>query len=299
MTRKARLIIGTRGSPLALIQAELVKHALTGFWPELAAPGAVEIAVVRTAGDRIQDRPLAEIGGKGLFTREIDEAQLSGRIDLAVHSMKDVPTYLPEGIVIPAMLPRADPRDVLIAKVTSIADLPEGAVVGTSSLRRRAQLLAARPDLRIVELRGNVQTRLAKVESGLLDATILASAGLDRLGLTVGTPIALDEMLPSPAQGAIGIACRADDDRMLALLAPVADVATMAAVTAERALLRVLDGSCGTPIAALALPDGGDLSLAGLVASIDGTDVRRAGGRGPASDAQALGETVGHDLIKG
>lgn len=297
MTRQAQLIIGTRGSPLALVQAGLVRHALSRAVPELATPGAIDIVIVRTTGDRIQDRPLAEIGGKGLFTREIDEAQLSGAIDLAVHSMKDVPTHLPDGIAIPAVLPRADPRDVLIAKAGSIAALPPNAIVGTSSLRRRSQLLAARPDVRIVELRGNVQTRLGKVESGELDATILAAAGLVRLGLETGTPIAYDEMLPSPAQGAIGIACRSDDSRMRDLLALISDDATMAAVIAERALLRVLDGSCRTPIAALALPDGDELALAGLVASLDGSDIRRARGRGTAGSPEALGERVGHDLI--
>src|SRR5215468_9010560 len=201
----ALLRLGTRGSKLALTQAGLVRDALAAAVPELAAPDAIEIVAIRTTGDAIQDRPLAEAGGKGLFVKEIEEALLSGRIDAAVHSMKDMPTAQPAGLVIAAFLPREDARDVLIAGDKSrIADLRQGAVVGTSALRRRAQLLHRRPDLAIVTLRGNVDTRLAKREAGIVEATILALAGLKRLGMAhVGAAIAEDEMLPAVGQGAV------------------------------------------------------------------------------------------------
>jgi len=295
------LRIGTRGSPLAMAQAELVRAALAAAHAELAAPGALELVVIRTTGDKILDRPLAEIGGKGLFTKEIDEALLDGRIDLAVHSMKDVPTALPEGIVIAAMPERADPRDVLLAgAAASLAGLPAGCVVGTASLRRAAQVLALRPDLTVVPLRGNVQTRLAKLARGEVGATLLAAAGLARLGLGTagGTPLEPTEMLPAVAQGAIGIACRADDARLRAILAPLGHPPTERCVAAERALLAALDGNCRTPIAAFAIEGPAGIELRGLLASPDGRQVARVQRSGPASEAERLGREAGRELLR-
>src|SRR5690242_16061995 len=278
MRTRLPLRIGTRGSPLALVQARMVREALAAADPDLAAEDAVEIRVVSTTGDRVRDRPLAEIGGKGLFTKEIEDGLLDGSLDLAVHSMKDVPTFLPAGLVIAATLPRADPRDALIANGTRrIADLPAGAVVGTASLRRAAQLLAARPDLRVVPLRGNVGTRLAKVKAGEVAATFLAMAGLVRLGLAeaASAPLEPAEMLPAVAQGAVGIETRADDDALHELLARVSHADTFRCMVAERAFLAALEGSCRTPIAALAELAGGRVRFAGLVARPDGTGLRR------------------------
>src|SRR5262245_63309681 len=245
------LRLGTRGSKLALTQTGLVRDALRVSVPTLAAPDAIEIIPIRTTGDAIQDRPLSEAGGKGLFVKEIEEALLQGRIDAAVHSMKDMPTVQPPRLLIAAFLPREDARDVLIAgEVRRIADLRQGAVVGTSALRRRAQLLHRRPDLAIVNLRGNVDSRIAKREAGEVEATILALAGLKRLGLEhVGAPVPEDEMLPAVGQGAICIECRSDDGATRALLAAINHAPTEIAVAAEHAMLAVLDGSCRTPIA--------------------------------------------------
>lgn len=293
--------IGTRGSPLAMAQAELVRAALAAARPELAAQGALTLEVIRTTGDNVQDRPLAEIGGKGLFTKEIDEALLAGRIDLAVHSMKDVPTVLPDGIVIAAMMERADPRDVLLAGgAASLAALPAGCVVGTASLRRAAQVLAARPDLTVVPLRGNVQTRLAKLARGEVGATLLAAAGLARLGLGTagGTPLEPEEMLPAVAQGAIGIACRADDTEVRGILALLRHPPTERCVAAERALLAELDGNCRTPIAALAVEGSAGIELRGLVAAPDGRHVARVQRAGAASDAERLGREAGRELLR-
>ena len=283
---------------MALAQARLVKAALLA-----AAPGlddaAVEIVVVSTQGDRIQDRTLALIGGKGLFTEEIEAGLLKGTLDLAVHSMKDMPTALPTGLVIGAVLPRADPRDALIARgPRSVAELPRGAVVGTASLRRQAQLRAARPDLVVVPLRGNVQTRLRKLEAGEVQATFLAMAGLIRLGLegVVSAVLEPEEMLPAVAQGAIGIECRADDAPVLDLLARINHAPTLTSITAERAFLGALDGSCRTPIAALAELSGPSLRLRGLVASPDGSAVDRIETAGAAADSAALGAAAGRDL---
>jgi hydroxymethylbilane synthase len=293
------LRIGTRGSPLALAQARMVRDALAAASPELAAPDAVEIRVVSTTGDRVRDRPLAEIGGKGLFTKEIEDGLLEGTLDLAVHSMKDVPTLLPAGLVIAATLPRADPRDALIARgARRIADLPAGVVVGTASLRRAAQLLAARPDLRVVPLRGNVGTRLAKVEAGEVAATFLAVAGLVRLGLpeVASAPLEPDEMLPAVAQGAIGIETRAADERLHDLLARVSHGPTFRCVVAERAFLAALEGSCRTPVAALAELDGRRVQFAGLVARPDGTGLRRIAREGDEADAEAIGAAAGAEM---
>ena len=282
------LKIGTRGSPLALVQAETVASRLRAQNPEHAC----EIVVIKTTGDHVLDRPLAEIGGKGLFTKEIEEALLDRRIDLAVHSFKDVATVLPEGLVIAAVLEREDPRDALIAgDVRRIADLPRGAVVGSASLRRRAQLLALRPDLEVVNLRGSVQTRLAKVSSGALHATLLAMAGLNRLGRSdaASAPIATAEILPAVAQGAIAIEICADDALVRVAVTALDHRPTAVAVTAERAFLRGLDGSCRTPIAAYATLDGDRIAFEGLLAEPDGKAVWRARRQGAADDAEALG----------
>ena len=246
-----RIRLGTRGSPLALVQAGMVRDAL------IAAHGvSIEIVVIRTTGDKVQDRPLAEIGGKALWTKELDRALLAREIDCAVHSMKDVETVRPAEIAIVAMLPRADVRDRLIG-AASIADLAQGATVGTSSPRRRAQLLRLRPDLRIVQFRGNVDTRLAKLAAGEADATLLAAAGLERLDRPdVGVAIALDVMLPAPAQGAVGIETRRDDNATRGLIATLDDAPTHACVRAERALLAALHADCYSPVAALASDDG-------------------------------------------
>jgi len=293
MTDRPLISLGTRGSPLAIAQTEAVRLALAAAVPELAAPGAVAIVPIRTTGDRILDRPLAEFGGKGMFTREIDEALLSGAVDAAVHSMKDVPTVLPEGIVLPAMLPREDPRDAILClsrpRPAGLADLPPGAVVGTASLRRSAFVKARRPDLRVVTFRGNVHTRLAKLSEGLADVTLLAAAGLSRLGMLdrAAAILPVSEMLPAVAQGAIGITCRKGDDRLLDWLARIADEKTMIEVACERAFLAVLDGSCRTPIGGLARLAGGRLDFSGALARTDGSAVFSADRSGPAADADA------------
>jgi hydroxymethylbilane synthase len=292
--------IGTRGSPLALAQAALTKAALLAAHPTLTAEN-VTIVPIKTTGDKVQDRTLSEIGGKGLFTKEIEEALLDGTIDLAVHSMKDMPTFLPTGLIIAAMLEREDPRDVLISPVAdSIESLPKGAVVGTASLRRQAQLLALRPDLKVQPLRGNVGTRLDKLARGEAAATLLALAGLKRLGRvdTATAILSTDAFLPAVAQGAIGIEIRENDPRVAALVTPLDHAPTTIAVAAERALLAVLDGSCRTPIAAHAEIFGTALRLRGLVALPDGTESHRAEDTGDATleGAVALGRTVGERL---
>jgi hydroxymethylbilane synthase len=294
------LRIGTRGSPLALAQTNEVRHRLAEAHPALAAEDAVEVAIIKTSGDAVQDRALADIGGKGLFTKEIDEAMLAGLIDLAVHSMKDVPTWLPGGIALACMLEREDPRDVFIAKnARTLAELAKGAVVGTGSLRRQAQILHRRPDLKVTFLRGNVETRLRKLREGHMDATLLALAGLRRLGLTDAATAILnpDDILPAVGQGAIGVTCRTDDTRARAYLAPLNHAETFARVTAERAMLEVLDGSCRTPIAGLAEVVAGRLLLRGLVARPDGSQLIATRREGAVVDAEALGRAVGHDLL--
>ncbi len=285
------MTIGTRGSPLALAQAEMVRRALAAACPELAEPDAVAVRVIRTSGDRFLDRPLTEIGGKGLFTKEIEEALLAGEIQVAVHSMKDVPTELPAGLEIAACLPRADPRDAMIGPAdTALAGLPAGAVIGTASLRRAAQVRAMRPDLRIVNLRGNVQTRLRKVREGAITATFLAAAGLERLGLLGEANRLLDaeEMLPAVGQGAIGIEVRSDDRRTLDFLARIDHLDTRLCVEAERVFLAALDGSCRTPIAALCEMADGSVRFRGLLAEPDGSRVHRVQLRGEAAAARRL-----------
>ena len=292
------LRLGTRGSKLALTQAGLVRDALAAAVPALAAPDAIEIVAIRTTGDVIQDRPLSEAGGKGLFVKEIEEALLTQRIDAAVHSMKDMPVLQPAGLEIVAFLPREDARDVLIAGETKrIADLKRGAVVGTSALRRKAQLLHLRPDLAIVNLRGNVDTRLAKREAGVVEATLLALAGLKRLGVAhVGTPVPEDEILPAVGQGAVCIECRADDARTRAWLAAIDHRPTAVCVAAEHAMLAVLDGSCRTPIAGHAVLSGDSLRLRGLIVTPDGSELLATERQGPASDAEAMGRDAGLEL---
>ncbi len=290
------LKIGTRGSPLALIQANDVRDRLLAAHDGLD----VEIVIIRTTGDRVQDRPLAKIGGKGLFIKEIEEALFSGGIDLAVHSMKDVETQLPEGLGISVILPREDPRDAFISNwAGSLRELPAGATVGTSSLRRQAQIRYARPDLRIVPFRGNVETRLRKLNDGEADATLLAISGLRRLGMAdVAAQIMdIDEMLPAVAQGAVGVETRVNDARAMAYLRPLNDAASARRVAAERAMLAALDGSCHTPIAALAEFDGPDiLTLRGRIANLDGTVVHDVARRGPVGDAEAMGADAGREL---
>ena len=255
---------------------------------------------LKTTGDRVLDRPLADVGGKGLFTKELDEALLAGRIDFAVHSTKDVPTWLPDGLLLAAFLPRADPRDAFIARTAaSLAALPAGALIGTASLRRQAQIRHRRPDLRVVPLRGNIGTRLAKLAAGEIDATLLAVAGLTRLGLAdrATAILSADEMLPAVGQGAIGITCRADDDDCLRLLAAIDDAATALAVRAERAMLAALDGSCRTPIGGYArIAADGALLLDGLVARPDGSHLLAGRRRGTTGEAADLGFDLGREL---
>jgi hydroxymethylbilane synthase len=292
-----RLRIGTRGSPLALIQAETVGAALQRAYPDVA----LDYRVVRTSGDRIQDRPLAEVGGKGLFTKEIEQALLDGEIDLAVHSMKDVETFLADGLCIAAMLPREDPRDVLLSAGGERLDmLAKGARIGTSSIRRQAQLLHRRPDLRVVPFRGNVQTRLNKLQAGEAEATLLAAAGLKRLArLDLATEVLdADSMLPAAGQGAIGIEARASDTAVMAMLERIDHRATHLCVAAERAMLAALDGSCRTPIGALAELDetGRRLRLRGLVARPDGSELHRRDRGAAVEDAPAMAADLGAEL---
>lgn len=291
------LRLGTRGSPLALAQARMVRQALAaahGFDPDQIA-----IEVIRTSGDRIQDRPLADVGGKGLFTKEIEEALAADTIDLAVHSSKDMPTMLPPGLVLSAFMEREDPRDVFISrKAKTIADLPRGATVGTASLRRQAMVKRKRPDLTIVPLRGNVETRLRKLDEGVAAATLLALAGLKRLGLADAATAVLDvnEFLPAVGQGAIGIETRADDGRTRELLAAINHADTFSALGAERAFLAVLDGSCRTPIGGHATISGGRLRFRGMVVKPDGSEAFEASREGNVRDAEELGADAGAEL---
>ena len=293
----ARLTIGTRGSPLALWQAHAVRDALA---QKLARPPeSIVIEVIRTSGDKIQDRALSEAGGKGLFTKEIEEALLDKRVDLAVHSAKDVATLLPEGLHLAGYLPRADVRDALILRSgASLSDLPSGARVGTASLRREAQLRRVRPDLDVKLLRGNVHTRLAKVQDGEFDGTLLALAGLTRLGLAEKASALLDtdDFLPAVGQGAVAIECRMDDPETNAAIAAIACGDTGIALAAERALLAALDGSCRTPIAGLATVSGREVRLRGLVMTPDGRDSAAIDMSGAADEAAMLGAVAGAEL---
>ncbi|XP_009125721.1 porphobilinogen deaminase, chloroplastic [Brassica rapa] len=303
-TRTAIIRIGTRGSPLALAQAYETRSKLQAIHPELTEDGAIHIEIIKTTGDKILSQPLADIGGKGLFTKEIDEALINGHIDIAVHSMKDVPTYLPEKTVLPCNLVREDVRDAFIClTAASLADLPAGSVVGTASLRRKSQILHKYPSLTVEEnFRGNVQTRLSKLQGGKVHATLLALAGLKRLSMTenVASVLSLDEMLPAVAQGAIGIACRTDDDKMASYLASLNHEETRLAVACERAFLETLDGSCRTPIAGYAAKDEeGNCLFRGLVASPDGTRVLETSRKGPYvfEDMVKMGKDAGQELL--
>lgn len=297
MADSSILMIGTRGSPLALAQAHETQrrlHRALG-WADEQLP----LSIIRTTGDAIQDRPLSEAGGKGLFTKELDIALLDGAIDLAVHSAKDLPTALPDGIAIIGYLPREDARDAFISRrADSLGALPQGAVVGSASLRRQAQVLRLRPDLRLTLLRGNVGTRLRKLESGEVDATLLAMAGLRRLGLTehVTTLLDIEDFLPAVGQGAIAIAIRSGDERVASALQPILEPATGHALAAERAFLAVLDGSCRTPIAGHARAIGPDLHMRGMVLRPDGAECLQVETGGAFSDAAALGREAGLDL---
>jgi hydroxymethylbilane synthase len=291
------LRIGSRGSPLALVQAREVQGRLA------AAAGLgverIEIKIIRTTGDIVQDRPLADAGGKGLFAKEIEEALLAGSIDLAVHSSKDLPTFLPSGLVLAGFLPREDARDAFVSpKAATLRDLPTGAVVGTASPRRGALVKRMRPDVRVVSLRGNVETRLRKLDAGEADATLLAVAGLKRLGLLSAARTILDpdEFVPAVGQGAIGLEIRADDARTRALVATIADADTATAVTAERAFLAVLDGSCRTPIGGHAIVRGAAIRFHGIIIKPDGSEafeVVREGARGAATE---IGADAGREL---
>jgi hydroxymethylbilane synthase len=294
---KTLLRIGSRGSPLALVQARQVQSRIAAACD--LDPAAIEIKVIRTTGDAIQDRPLSDAGGKGLFTKEIEEALLSNAIDLAVHSSKDMTTVLPEGLALSAFLPREDARDAFISsKAKSLRELPADAVVGTASLRRQALVKRIRPDVAVVPLRGNVETRLRKIEAGEADATLLAVAGLKRLGLlsAAAALLDIDEFLPAVGQGAIGIETRAGDTATLALVARIDDADTATALAAERAFLAVLDGSCRTPIGGHARISGGTVRFRGIIVKPDGSEafeVRREGDRALAVE---LGADAGREL---
>jgi hydroxymethylbilane synthase len=293
----APLRIGTRGSAMALFQAGLVRERLAAAHPDLAA--AIEVVPIRTSGDREQSRRLAEIGGKGLFTKEIEEALLDRRIDLAVHSLKDVETFLPPGLEIACVLPRDDPREAFLSpRAASLGELPRGAVVGTSSLRRQAQLLRRRPDLEIVPLRGNVDTRIAKLAAGEVDATILALCGLVRLGREAAAREILSPaaMLPAIGQGALAIECRSEDLKLRERLLALNDRASGAAVAAERAMLAALDGSCKTPIGGLAEAAGGGLQIKGAIWKPDGSEEIAGERSGAMAEAEALGADLGREL---
>jgi hydroxymethylbilane synthase len=289
--------LGTRGSPLALAQANEARRLLA------AAHGweieRIALQVIRTTGDRIQDRSLADVGGKGLFTKEIDAALLAGAIDAAAHSAKDLPSIMPDGVAIAAYLPREDVRDALISALAgTIEDLPHGATFGAASLRRQAQALRLRPDLKPALLRGNVETRLSKAESGAVGATLLALAGLKRLGLAhrARAVLDIDKFLPAPGQGAIAITARSDDARTLEVLKAISDVETTVALTTERAFLAELEGSCRTPIAGLARLEAGRLRLMGEVLRPDGSERFDIAAEGAPADAERLGREAGREL---
>jgi hydroxymethylbilane synthase len=292
------LKIGTRGSPLALAQAHETRARLSQAFD--LEESCFEIIVIKTTGDRVLDRPLKEIGGKGLFTREIEDDLLSGRIDIAVHSMKDMPTEQPTGLILDTYLPREDVRDAFVSLTKNSMDaLEAGQKLGSSSLRRKAQLMLARPDLEVVEFRGNVQTRLKKLEDGVADATFLAAAGLNRLGLSHIAKSFLDPdvMLPAVAQGAIGIERRSEDTRVAEILSAIHDTPTGQRLAAERAFLRGLDGSCETPIAGLAELDGSTLRLRGEVLRPDGSEAINDDQSCPIEDAEILGAEMANKII--
>ena len=290
------LRIATRKSPLALWQANFVKDRLEALHPDLQ----VELVPMSTQGDKILDTPLAKVGGKGLFVKELETAMLEGRADIAVHSMKDVPVEFPDGLGLHTICEREDPRDAFVSNhFNQIDELPQGAVVGTSSLRRQCQLRAARPDLVIRDLRGNVNTRFAKLDAGEYDAIILAAAGLKRLEMAhrIAAFIEPEQSLPANGQGAVGIECRLDDHELHALLAPLEHPETRIRVLTERAMNRALQGGCQVPIGAYALVQGEEVWLRGLVGSPDGSRVIRDEIRGPLAEGEALGHTLAQRLL--
>jgi len=298
----APLRIGTRGSPLALAQAYETRKRLLASFPELNEEGAIEICVMKTQGDMILDKSLMELGGKGLFTKELDTALLGNEVDICVHSMKDVPTWLPEGTVLPCTLPREQTNDAFIHKdgsVKRIEDLPDHSVIGTASLRRQAQIMAKNPTLKCVNFRGNVQTRLRKLDDGVVDATLLAIAGLKRMDMDGCATSVLDwdEMLPAVAQGAIGIQCRSDDERSLKYLAALNHADTLACVECERAFLEALDGNCKTPIAGQArIVSDNTIEFRGLIAMPDGSQKFEVTSSGPVEDGKEIGRKAGENL---
>jgi hydroxymethylbilane synthase len=292
----SRVRIATRKSALALWQAEFVKAQLEHFHPGIT----VELVPMSTQGDKILDTPLAKIGGKGLFVKELETAILEDRADIAVHSMKDVPVEFPEGLMLSTICEREDPRDAFVSnRYANLAELPQGAVVGTSSLRRQCQIKAMRPDLQIRDLRGNVNTRLAKLDAGEFDAIILAAAGLIRLGFVerIRNYISIEQSLPANGQGAVGIECRSADLAIQALLAPLEHANTRSAVLAERAMNRALQGGCQVPIGAFAVLEGEHLWLRGLVGQLDGREILRAEVRGLSADAELLGQQLASALL--
>ncbi|WP_028580387.1 hydroxymethylbilane synthase [Desulfogranum japonicum] len=294
---KSLLRIGTRASELAVTQSEWVGKQITAAYPEIS----IELVKIKTKGDKILDVPLAKVGGKGLFVKEIEDAMLAGEVDLAVHSMKDVPTELPDGLHVPIVPVREIPQDAFVSdKYNSLAELPEGSTVGTSSLRRKAQLTALRPDLVITDLRGNLQTRLKKMEDGLYDAIILAGAGLQRMGMQahIRTLFSPEQMLPAIGQGALGIELRKSDTQLFEILQTLHDHTTAIAVTAERAFLLRLEGGCQVPIGAYAVVDKEQVSLTGLIASIDGTILLKETGAAPTHQAAELGKKLAESLLQ-
>lgn len=290
--------IATRKSALALWQAEYVKAQLEHFHPHIS----VELVPMTTKGDIILDTPLAKVGGKGLFVKELEVAMLEGRADIAVHSMKDVPVDFPDGLGLQTICPREDPRDAFVSNTyAKLSDLPEGAIVGTSSLRRQCQLKAKRPDLDIRDLRGNVNTRLKKLDEGQYDAIILAAAGLIRLKMSerIAQYIEPEEMLPANGQGAVGIECRTNDDTIKALLAPLECSKTRARVLTERAMNKALEGGCQVPIASYSVicAEGKEIYLRGLVGAIDGSEIIESEITGPVADGEILGNTLAQELL--
>jgi hydroxymethylbilane synthase len=294
-----QLRLGTRGSPLALAQAHETRKRLVEAHG--LAPADIDIVVITTTGDMVRDRPLSEIGGKGLFTKELDEALLAGTIDFAVHSMKDLPAQFPAGIMLAAVLPREDARDAFLSAAAKSPDgLKKGAVLGSSSVRRTAQMLRLRPDLKAVQFRGNVETRLRKLSEGVADATFLACAGLNRLGLSqhITMPMPIDVMLPAVAQGAIGIASLESDEKTRAILDKINHATSSIAVSCERAFLQALDGSCRTPLAGHAVLDGGGLKFRGHALTLDGVHCFETTREGPAGDAAKMGMDAGLEVKK-
>jgi len=293
--KRRRIVIGTRGSKLALRQSLMVKEALENLWEGLE----VELSIIKTTGDKITDVPLAKVGGKGLFVKEIEDALLAGSVDLAVHSMKDVPAELPSGLIIGAIPKREDPRDVLVSvSYRSLMDLPQGAVVGTSSLRRTVQIRMLRPDLKVETLRGNLDTRLRKVKEGLFDAVILAAAGIHRMGWHEVIAEYLDpqEFLPAVGQGALGIEIREDDREIAELVSKIHDKTTAFSVTAERSFLRELEGGCQVPIGCHCFVENGTVRLVGMIASLDGATVVRDEIKGRLDEGEMLGRKLAQEL---